>query len=334
MGLSLAASHFCPSSFDAMSYISVVIPVYKAEECLGELYCRLKAALESITDDFEIILVEDCGGDESWKTIKNLAKQDMRVKGLQFSRNFGQHYGITAGLDVCSGDWVVVMDCDLQDQPEEIPRLLAKALDGFDVVFARRSQRKDGYLKKLSSHLFHIVFQYLTDVKTDESIANFGIYHKKVIVNFRKMRESVRTFPLFVNWLGFSKAAIDVEHAQRPYGKSSYTFTKLIKLAVNSIVAQSNKPLRISIKAGFLMALGSVLVALYYTMRYFLYEIPVQGWTSVIVSMYFLAGLFFINTGFIGLYIGRIYDETKKRPLYVVNESINLSLPEEDCCNA
>jgi dolichol-phosphate mannosyltransferase len=316
-----------------MPYISVVIPVYKAEECISELYSRLKSSLELITNNFEIILVEDCGGDRSWELIKILAEQDLRVKGLQFSRNFGQHYGITAGLDVCDAEWIVVMDCDLQDQPEEIPLLLAKALEGFDVVFARRNQRKDSYLKKLSSHLFHLIFQYLTDVKSDESIANFGIYHSKVILNYRRMRESVRSFPLFVNWLGFNKAAIDVKHAERPYGSSSYTFIKLLKLAVNSIVAQSNKPLRLSIKAGFLMAAGSVALALYYAIRYFLYEIPVQGWTSVIVSMYFLAGLFFINTGFIGLYIGRIYDETKRRPLYVVNESVNLSLPKEGSRN-
>jgi len=317
-----------------MSHISVVIPVYKAEQSLIELYSRLKKSLETITGDFEIILVEDCGGDLSWELIKSLGQQDPRVKGLQFSRNFGQHYGITAGLDVCNGDWVVVMDCDLQDQPEEIPKLMAKALEGFDVVFARRSQRKDSFLKKLSSHLFHRVFQYLTDVKTDESIANFGIYHRKVILNFRKMRESVRVFPLFVNWLGFNKTAIDVEHAERPFGKSSYTFATLIKLAVNSIIAQSNKPLRLSIKAGFLMAFGSMAMAIYYAIRYYLYYIPVQGWTSVMVSMYFLAGLFFINTGFIGLYIGRIYDETKRRPLYVVNESVNLSFLEEDYSHA
>ena len=311
------------------TYISIVIPVYKAEECLDQLYSRLKGTLETITKDFEIILVEDCGGDLSWELIKRLGQLDPRVKGLQFSRNFGQHYGITAGLDVCCGDWVVVMDCDLQDQPEEIPRLLTKALEGFDVVFARRSQRKDGFFKKLSSHLFHRAFQYLTDAKTDKTIANFGIYHRKVILNYRRMRESVRSFPLFVNWLGFESTTLDVEHAERPYGSSSYTFATLIKLAVNSIIAQSNKPLRLSIKAGFVLAFGSIAIAIYYTVRYFLYDIPVQGWTSVIVSMYFLAGLFFINTGFIGLYIGRIYDETKRRPLYVVNESVNLSLTEQ-----
>ena len=308
-----------------MPHISVVIPVYKAENCLHELYRRLKASLEIITPDFEIILVEDCGGDRSWEIIEELAQTDSRVKGIQFSRNFGQHYGITAGIDHCDGEWVVVMDCDLQDQPEEISRLYAKAQEGFDVVFARRAMRRDNWLKRMSSWAYYIVFDYLTEQKSDPAIANFGVYSRKVIDNYRLMRESVRAFPLFVRWLGFPSAAVDVEHAPRFSGSSSYTLHKLVNLAINAIVAQSNRPLRLSIKFGFFMAFCSLIVALYYVVRYLLYTVPVAGWTSVIVSIYFLAGLFFINVGFVGLYIGRIYDETKGRPLYVVREHLNLT---------
>ena len=306
--------------------LSVVIPVYKAEGSLHELYRRLRAALEMITADFEIILVEDCGGDRSWSIINELAQADQRVKGIQFSRNFGQHYGITAGLDYCRGDWVVVMDCDLQDQPEEIPKLYAKAHEGYNVVFARRAVRQDHLLKRWSSHLFYKIFDYLTEQKSDPAIANFGIYSRKVIDNYKSMRESVRAFPLFVRWLGFPSVVVDVEHAPRTSGASSYTLRKLTNLAIDAIIAQSNRPLRLSIKFGFFMAFCSILVACYYTVRYFWFSIPVAGWTSVIVSIYFLAGLFFVNTGFIGLYIGRIYDETKQRPLYVVHDFINLSL--------
>ena len=132
---------------DNFPLISVVIPVYKAEHCLDELYQRLKAALETISPDFEIVLVEDCGGDHSWQVIERLAAADPRVRGIQFSRNFGQHYGITAGLDHCHGDWVVVMDCDLQDRPEEIPRLYAKAQEGYDIVLARRGARQRSVLE-------------------------------------------------------------------------------------------------------------------------------------------------------------------------------------------
>ena len=308
-----------------MPLISVVVPVYKAEDCLLELYRRLRMSLETITQDFEIILIEDCGGDRSWELIKKLALDDRRVRGIQFSRNFGQHYGITAGLDHCNGDWVVVMDCDLQDQPEEIPKLYAKVHEGFDVVYARRAVRQDYLLKRWSSHLFYKVFDYLTEQRSDPAVANFGIYSRKVIDNYCLMRESIRAFPLFVRWLGFPSSFVDVEHAPRLRGTSSYTFYKLMHLAVNVIIAQSNRPLRLSIKFGFFMAFSSFLIGLYYTVRYFIYSIPVSGWTSVIVSIYFLAGLFFINIGFFGMYIGRIYDEVKGRPLYVIRERLNLT---------
>lgn len=304
-----------------MPQLSVVVPVYRAENCLSELYRRLLSALEVITKDFEIILVEDCGGDRSWEIICELAAADPRVKGIQFSRNFGQHYGITAGLDHCGGQWVVVMDCDLQDQPEEIPKLYAKALEGFDVVCARRAERQDRWSKRVLSRAFFAVFDYLTEQHSDPAIANFGIYSQKVINNFRLMRESVRNFPLFVRWLGFSSAAIDVEHAPRYSGETSYTMYKMMHLAVNSIIAQSNRPLRLSIKFGFLMACFSLMIGCYFTVRYFLYSIPVAGWTSVIVSIYFLSGLLFINIGFLGLYIGKIYDEAKGRPLYVIEKT-------------
>lgn len=304
--------------------ISVVIPVYKAESCIEELYKRLESSLSSITENFEIVLVEDSGKDGTWEIIKRLAARDSRLKGIMLSRNFGQHYAITAGLDYCHGEWVVVMDCDLQDQPEEIPRLYAKAKEGFDIVFARRANRKDDFIKKLCSRVFYVVFDYLTDQKSDPSIANFGIFNSKVIDNFRSMRESARNFPLFVRWLGFNSTAIDIEHSTRHTVHSSYTIRSAGQLAINSIMAQSNKPLYLSIKFGFFMALGSILFAIYLTTRYFIYSSPVQGWTSVIVSIYFLFGLLFINTGFVGLYIGRIYNEVKNRPIYVVDQNVNL----------
>lgn len=306
-----------------MPLISVVSPVYKAEGCLHELYGRLCASLEPITSDFEIILVEDCGGDRSWEIIRELALADPRVKGIQFSRNFGQHYGITAGLDHCKGDWVVVMDCDLQDQPEEIPKLYAKALEGYDIVYARRVDRQDKWFKKLTSRLFSVVVNKLTNQRSDPAVGNFGIYSRQVRDNFCSMRESVRVFALFVRWLGFSVAFVDVVHAPRYSGESSYTLYKLLSLATNAIVAHSNRPLRMSIKLGFALSAVSLFAALYLVVRYFLYEVPVSGWTSVIVSIYFLAGLFFMNVGIVGLYIGRIYDEVKARPLYVVAKKIN-----------
>jgi glycosyltransferase involved in cell wall biosynthesis len=309
--------------------ISVVSPVYGCSACLLELCNRLRQSLMQLTENFEIILVNDASPDQPWQIIRSLAKADKRIKGIDLSRNFGQHYAITAGLDHARGSWVVVMDCDLQDQPEEIPRLYHKAMEGFDVVFARRADRQDRLLKRTTSKLFYRIFDYLTDQKSDPAIANFGIYSQTVIANVCRMRESARAFPLFVRWLGFNTTSIDVNHASRAAGRSSYTISKLIWLAINSIIAQSNRPLRVSVQAGFVIAAASLLAALALTLRYFIYGITVAGWTSILVSLWLIGGMLMMNLGFLGLYIGRIYDETKSRPLYVIRELRNLAFRSE-----
>lgn len=304
-----------------MCHISVVIPVYKAEDCLYELYSRLKISLESISEDFEIVLVEDCGGDRSWDIIEELAKQDRRVKGIQFSRNFGQHYGITAGLDYCDGEWVVVMDCDLQDRPEEIPRLYAKAQEGYDVVLARRGRRRDPVSKRLTSWLFYKVFSYLADINHDGQVGNFRIISRKVVESFRLMREQLRFFGGLVDWMGFPTTSIEVKHEIRFTGKSTYTFSKLWKLASETIIAYSDKPLRLSVNLGFLISLLSFIYGIYIFLRAIIYGSVVTGWSSLIVSLYFLGGIIIYNLGIIGIYLGKSFDEAKKRPLYLVKNS-------------
>jgi dolichol-phosphate mannosyltransferase len=304
-----------------MPLISVVIPVYKAEDCLNELYKRLVRSLETISQDFEIVLVEDCGGDRSWEIILELAKKDPRVKGIQFSRNFGQHYGITAGLDHCDGDWVVVMDCDLQDAPEEIPQLYAKALEGYDVVLARRGKRKDPWLKRLTSWLFYQTFNYLADLNYDAQVGNFRIISRKVVNSFRLMRENLRFFGGLVDWMGFPTASIDIKHAERLAGKSTYTFRKLWNLATDTIIAYSDKPLRISIKVGFFISLLSFIYGTYLVIRALIYGSPVTGWSSLIVSLYFLGGIIISILGILGIYLGKVFDETKKRPLYLIRNA-------------
>jgi len=298
--------------------LSVVIPVYKAEHCLDELYLRLKAALESISPDFEIILVEDCGGDGSWQVIERLAAADPRVRGIQFSRNFGQHYGITAGLDHCRGDWVVVMDCDLQDRPEEIPRLYAKAQEGYDIVLARRGARHDPLLKRFTSWLFYKLFSYLADIEYDGQTGNFRIMSRKVAVNFLRMREQLRFFGGLVQWMGFPTASIEVEHAGRFEGSSTYTFAKLWKLATETIIAYSDKPLRLSVRFGFLMAFFAFFYGVYIIARAFIYGSAIPGWNSLIVSLYFIGGIIIAILGILGIYLGKTFDESKKRPLYIV----------------
>lgn len=304
-----------------MAHISVVIPVYQAEDCLEELYRRLKAALEPISRDFEIVLVEDCGGDRSWQIITGLAHRDDRVKGIQFSRNFGQHCGITAGLDYCDGDWVVVMDCDLQDRPEEIPRLYAKALDGHEIVIARRGRRSDPLRKRLMSWLFYRLFSWLADTDYDPQAGNYRIISRKVVAAYRDMRERSRFFGSLINWMGFPAASIDVQHAERYVGSSTYTFGKLWRLGAETIVAYSDKPLRLSIRFGFVIAAFAFLYGIYIILRALLYGFPVTGWGSLIVSIYFIGGVIIAILGVLGIYLGKTYDETKKRPLYVIHHS-------------
>ena len=301
-----------------MADISVVIPVYMAENCLHELYRRLTDSLHKITADYEIILVEDGGIDRSWDIIVELSKKDHRVKGIQFSRNFGQHHGITAGLDHCDGNWVVVMDCDLQDRPEEILKLYAKAQEGYDVVLAKRKKRKDGKLKTFFSLLFYQIFNWLADIQYDGQAGNFRIISRRVAESCKLMREQLRFFGGTVNWLGFPTASVEVEHAERFAGKTSYTKKKLLKLGFETIMAFSDKPLRLSIKFGFGLAFLSFSYGFYIFFKALFFGSPVTGWSSLIVSIYFLGGLIIAILGIIGVYLGKVFDETKSRPLYII----------------
>lgn len=300
--------------------ISVVIPVYKASKILDELFRRLKATLESITQNFEVILVEDCGGDNSWKIIKKMAESDERFRGIQFSRNFGQHYGITAGLEYARGDWMVIMDCDLQDRPEEIPRLYEKALEGYEVVLALRGKRQDTFLKRLASSLFYKIFRYLTEMNYDGDSGNFRIISRKVVDNYLRMGERLRFFGGLIHWMGFPAAHVAVQHGERLEGKSTYTFAKLWKLATDTIIAYSDKPLRLTVRLGFLMSFISFCYGCYIILRALYAGIPVLGWSSLMVSLYFIGGIVIFILGIIGIYLGKTFDESKKRPLYIVDK--------------
>ena len=264
--------------------------------------------------------MNDASPDGAWETIVGLVEKDKRVKGIDLSRNFGQHYAITAGLDFCLGEWVIVMDCDLQDKPEEIIKFYNKTKEGYDVVFGRRVDRQDKLFKRLFSKIFYKTFDFLTDNVSDSTVSNYGIYSRQVISNYLRFSEKTRLFPLLVKWLGFKIAYVNIEHTKRTKGESSYNFIKLINLSLNIIISQTNKPLRISIKFGFLMSFFSLLYLVFLIFRKITMDIPL-GWTSIMVSIFFIGGLIFANLGLIGMYIGKIYDEIKNRPLYVVRET-------------
>lgn len=304
--------------------ISVVSPVYGAENIVEELVSQLISELKKITNDFEIILVEDHSPDNSWRAIEKCCAQNIQVKGLKLSRNFGQHYAISAGLAHAKGEWVVVMDCDLQDRPDEIVNLYQKALEGFQIVYAQRIFRQDKLLKRLSSKVFYMIFDYLSGISSDNSIANFGIYHQKVIAEFNQMKEQSRAFTTLLNYLGFDKTAIEVKHSERFEGNSSYSLRKLLKLAFDVIIANSNKPLRLAVKLGFFVSFLSVLLAAYNVVAHIAGVIKVPGFTSTIFSIWFVGGLILFILGIIGIYLGKIFDEVKARPLYVVQRKLNM----------
>ncbi len=306
-----------------MAHISVVSPVYMAENVLPELVDRIIQSVKLITEDFNIILVDDGSPDQSWSVIEQLAGKYPFIKGIKLSRNFGQHYAITAGLDHAHGDWVVVMDCDLQDQPEEIPRLYREALKGFDLVFASRKIRKDNFLKRIFSKIFSMVLSYLTGAKFDESIANFGIYSRKLIDAVNSMRESIRIFPVMVWWVGFKSSQIDVKHGNRTVGKSNYNLKMALKLALNVILAYSDKPIMLLIKVGLLISALTFMSALIIFFIWIKGLISVTGYTSLIISIWFLSGIIISTLGVIGLYVGKTFEGVKNRPIYIIEKTTN-----------
>lgn len=304
--------------------ISIVSPEYKGEKMVHELVERIKKSVSTLTEDFEIILVNDASPDNTWKCILKEGEQDNRIKGINLSRNFGQHQAITAGLSFVKGEWVIVMDCDLQDRPEEIPNLYHKALEGYDIVYAQRIIRQDKGIKKLSSSIFHKTFNWLSGQKTDKSIANFGVYKRDVIDEFNKMPERARSFGSLINFLGFKVTAMPVQHAERGEGSSSYTLNKLFKLAFDIIISNSNKPLRMMVQFGFFFSLISMLLALYNVIAHFAGVIQVPGFTTTVFSIWFVGGLLMMQLGIVGIYIGKIFDQVKGRPNFVVMDRINV----------
>lgn len=302
--------------------ISVVIPVYGCRKALPELHQRLTAVLSKMTTEYEIILVNDACPQGSWTVIEALCRQNSHVVGLELSRNFGQLCATTAGLDYSTGDWVVVMDCDLQDRPEEIPRLYAKAKEGYDVVFARRKERRDSKFKVFVSDCFYKVYSFATGQPYDGSICNFSISNRNVIDNYCKMREWHRGFVMYIQWMGFREAVLDVEHQERFAGESGYNFKKRMKMAMDLLTSQSDKLLQLTVKSGLLISTIALLVIVALVVRYFTMHIQ-AGWTSIIAAIFLMGGLTIASVGIVGIYVGNIFMEVKHRPLYIVRQQLN-----------
>ncbi len=299
-------------------HLSIVSPVYQAEELIDELVLRLLDQILPLTSSFEIIFVEDGSRDGSWEKVEKWCLKDERIKGVQLSRNFGQHAAIAAGIEAASGEWVVVMDCDLQDRPEEIPALYHKAQEGYEVVLARRNQRRS-----LASKLFYYGLSFLSGITYDSSIANFGIYHRKAIDPMLQIQSSIQYFPAMVHWVGFRQTTLLVDHAERPRGKSSYSFAKKFRLALNVMLVYSDKLLRMMIGFGMLISLFALVFAGSIVFRALRGTIPVSGYPSLIVSISFFSGVIIFTLGVLGLYVGKIFESIKAKPTYLIYRKIN-----------
>lgn len=301
--------------------VSVVVPVYGSNEILHELHQRTVAVLEPITHDFELILVNDASPNDAWRVIRELAAKDAHVRGLNLSRNFGQYAALTAGLQASRGEWIVVMDCDLQDQPEAIGAMYRKAQEGYFVVVGSRKVRHDNALRTFFSVGFYTLFSYLVGRKQDRTLTNFGIYHRRVIDAILSMQDHMRYFSVMVRWAGFRTVTIPVEHAPRRGGKSGYSLRKLFSLAMDIILAYSEKPLRLIVKIGALVAVGSGAYLALSIGRSIIAE-SVSSFELIMGSLWFIFGALSTMIGVVALYLGKTFEEVKKRPIYIVQEEI------------
>ncbi len=301
-------------------HISIVSPVYRAENIIEKLVDEIMEVVYQLDVNYEIILVDDRSPDNSWEVMKQLSAKFPEVKSIRLSRNFGQHPAIMAGLTKAKGEWVVVMDCDLQDQPKEISKLYNKALEGYDVVLASRRLRQDGFFKKLFSKLFYKVFNYLSGIDVNSEVANFGIYNRKVISSILQIEDYIKFFPLFIKWVGYRATTVSVEHGEREFGSSSYNFVKLFSIAFNTIISFSDKPLKIFTLLGFLISFVSVLFGFYFFVEALSGEIKEPGFSSLIISIWLLSGIIISTVGIVGLYLGKTFNQTKNRPVFIIDE--------------
>lgn len=303
--------------------ICVVAPIYNENSLVEEFVKQTASVLQQITNNYEIILVDDGSNDSSWKYILNETQKNNKVKGLKLSRNFGHHYAITAGIHNAKSNWVVVMDSDLQDRPEVIKDLFEKANSGYDIVFVNRKNRPEGFFYLLLQKIFYFVLRLLSGIDFDSRQANFSIISNKVVDAFKNFPEQARFYGSTIKWLGFNSTTIEADHGKRFSGRPSYTVKKRLKLASDIILSFSERPLKIAVSIGLLMSVLSLGYFAWIIYGSLTRGFAVLGWPSVMASILFSTGIILIVLGIIGTYIGKIFSEVKSRPLYVLTEKIN-----------
>jgi polyisoprenyl-phosphate glycosyltransferase len=300
-----------------------VVPVYNEEANLPELYRRTTSVFSNTGGSYEIILVDDGSSDRSPELIAQLCRQDPRLRAIHFSRNFGHQAAVAAGLQHARGNAVVVMDGDLQDPPELVPRLLERWREGFEVVYAQRTERKrESLLKRVPAYLYYRVLRALATVDLPPDTGDFCVMDRRVVDLLNQMPERNRYIRGLRAWVGFRQTAVEFVRPERYAGEIKYTLRKSLALAVNGIVSFSKVPLRIATYLGLAVSLASFGLAVWYVVQKLIGADVVRGWASTVVIVLFLGGVQLLAIGIIGEYLSRIYDEVKQRPIYVIRERI------------
>jgi dolichol-phosphate mannosyltransferase len=309
---------------------SIVVPVYNEEEVIHETYRRLTEVMRSTKEAYELLFVNDGSRDRTAEIIKEYSEQDPAVVLLDFARNFGHQIAITAGMDYARGEAVVVIDADLQDPPELILEMIEKWKQGFDVVYAKRTKRKgETYFKKQTAAMFYRFLRAMTDIDIPLDTGDFRLLDRKVCDQMNSIQEKNRFVRGLVSWVGFKQIAVEYERDERLAGESKYPLKKMLKLSMDGITSFSYKPLKLASYAGVtLSGIGFIYLLVVMYLKLFT-DSTITGWSSLIVIQLFFSGIILIILGMIGEYIGRIYDETKNRPLYIVREKYQLETREE-----
>src|SRR5690554_2269571 len=302
--------------------ISVIIPIYNEQQIIDELYTRLQQTVSQISENYELIFVNDGSKDHSLLELLKLTEKDHRVFYINFSRNFGHQIAVTAGLDACNGNAVVIIDGDLQDPPELISELYAKHKEGYEVVYARRKERKgESFFKKITAKLFYRTLKKITSIDIPLDTGDFRLIDQKVVHYLRQMPEQNKFLRGQIAWLGFKQTSVMFDRDKRKHGKTGYPFSKMLKFAMDGITSFSDKPLQLVTKLGFTISLVSFVIILYAVYSHFIINRTISGWTSLIISTMFIGGVQLISIGIIGEYISRINKNVIKRPMYIVEKS-------------
>lgn len=302
--------------------VSVVVPVYNEQASLQELYNRLTKSLSLIEPDFEVIFVDDGSNDNSLQILAPLAQSDSRISVITFARNFGHQAAISAGLDQARGSAVIVMDADLQDPPEVLGQFIAKWREGNDVVYAIRVHRKERWFKRTSYALFYRLLQRVANIEIPLDAGDFCIMDRRVVDLLVKMPERNRFVRGIRSWVGLKQVGLAYERAARYGGETKYSYSRLIALALDGLVSFSFVPLRVISMAGIGVSIISILLAIIYTIQKVFWGLSPPGFPTTIVAIFFLAGIQLITIGVIGEYVGRIFEEVKRRPMYIVRQVI------------